>query len=248
MAVFQRVMTKILKDHWPRTQPFIDDITVGGPKTDYGNEESLPGVRRFVLEHIIQLDAALADIERANATVSGRKSDWGMDRLVVVGFEVGREGRTPDGKKVEKIANWPPCRDVKEVRMFVGICVYYRIWVPSFAIRAKPLFRLLRAHVEWEWGNEQEQAMYELKSYIISAPALATVDQKSGGMIYISVDASSEGAGAVLEQVGADGKRHPCRFESTVWSRAESSWHSTKQECRAVLWALKKFKLWIYGH
>ena len=73
VAVFQRTMTKILRDHWPHTMPFLDDVTSGGPKTDYGGEEALPGVRRYVLEHIQQLDRVLADIERAGGTVSGLK-------------------------------------------------------------------------------------------------------------------------------------------------------------------------------
>lgn len=247
VAAFQRANTKILRDHWRHTLPFMDDITSGGPRTDYGGEEALPGVRRYVLEHIVQLDKVLADIERAGATVSGKKCYWGMDRLVVVGYEVSPEGRYPNQKKVEKIANWPECRTTKEVRMFLGICVYYRIWVFCFAIVAKPLFKLLKTDQEWEWGESQNTAMETLKASITKAPALMTPDYKTGGRLYMSVDASQEGAGAVLEQIGPDGKRHPCRFESTMWSEAESKWHSTKLECRAVLWGLKKFRIWLYG-
>jgi hypothetical protein len=32
--------------------PFVDDIGVKGPYNDYGGEESLPRIRRFILEHI----------------------------------------------------------------------------------------------------------------------------------------------------------------------------------------------------
>lgn len=247
VAAFQRIMMKILRDHSPHTMPFIDDVTAGGPKTDYGGEEALPGVRRFVLEHVQQLDQVLADIERAGGTVSGKKCYWGMARLGVVGYEVSFEGRYPDRMKVEKIVKWPECRNVKEVRMFVGICVYYRIWVPSFAIRAKPLFILLRGDTRWTWEEPQRVAMKELKHFITTAPALMTINYKTGGTVYLAVDASGEGAGASLEQIGPDGRRHPCRFESTVWSKSEAKWHSTKLECRAVLWALKKFRVWLYG-
>lgn len=247
VAVFQRTMMKILKDHWPHTLPFLDDVTCGGPKTDYEGEEALPGVRRYVLEHIQQLDAVLADVERAGGTVSGLKCYWGHDRLGVVGYEVASDGRHPDRKKAAKIADWPECRNPKEVRMFVGICVYYRIWIPSFAIRAKPLFNLMKADAAWVWGDRERLAMQTLKDHITNAPALMTVSHKNPGTIFLSVDASHEGAGACLEQIGPDGKRHPCRFESTLWSKAESNWHSTKLECKAVVWALKKFRMWLYG-
>jgi hypothetical protein len=53
--------------------PFLDDVTSRGPKTDYGGEETLLGVRCYVLKHIQQLDRVLADIKRAGGTVSGLK-------------------------------------------------------------------------------------------------------------------------------------------------------------------------------
>jgi hypothetical protein len=247
VAAFTRVVSRVLKAHWPWTIPFIDDITSGGPKTDYNGEEALPGIRRYVLEHIQQLDRVLADIERAGATVSGKKCFWGMDRLGVVGYEVAAEGRYPDQAKVEKITKWPECRHTTDVRAFLGICVYYRIWVFCFTIRAKPLFSLLRDDAEWIWGDAQKEAMADLKGCITRAPALMTPDYKNGWMLFVGVDASKEGGGAVLEQMGADGRRHPCRFESTMWSKQESTWHSTKLECKAVVWALKKFRTWLYG-
>ena len=42
-----------------------------GPKTDYEQEEVAPGLRRYVLEHLQNLDEVLLDLERAGATVAG---------------------------------------------------------------------------------------------------------------------------------------------------------------------------------
>lgn len=44
-----------------------------------------------------------------------------------------------------------------------------------------------------------------------------------------------------------NGKRHPARYESGVWSPAEAKYDAGKRECRAVLKALKKFRHWVYG-
>lgn len=107
---------KILADYFPEAAPFLDDIAVAGPRKDYGQEEALPGVRRFILEHVIQTDKILQDIARAEATVSAKKSYWGVARMAVVGYEVDREGRYPSKEKAGKILAWPECRTVKEVR------------------------------------------------------------------------------------------------------------------------------------
>ena len=60
VAQFVRIVTKILEDLIPHDcMPFVDDIAVKGPRTIYENEEVLPGVRRFVMEHIQSLDRTL---------------------------------------------------------------------------------------------------------------------------------------------------------------------------------------------
>ena len=43
------------------------------------------------------------------------------------------------------------------------------------------------------------------------------------------------------------GKRHPSRYESGIWSSAEKKYDATKRECRGVLKALKKVRYWLYG-
>lgn len=104
----------------------MDDIGVKGPKTDYGGEEILPGVRRFMAEHIVNIDHVLADVERANAVVSGLKSQWCQPALRLVGFVCDSNGRHPQAAKIRAIVEWPACRNVRDVRAFLGVCVYYR--------------------------------------------------------------------------------------------------------------------------
>jgi hypothetical protein len=53
--------------------PFLDDIRVKGPKTDYNNEEIKPRLRRFVVKHIVDLNKVLLDIKRAGITVAIKK-------------------------------------------------------------------------------------------------------------------------------------------------------------------------------
>ena len=249
VAQFVRVMTKILLDHIRsgRAKPFLDDIAVKGPKDNYNNEEVETGIRRFVLEHIMWLDAVLADIERAGCSISGIKSQFCMPGLKIVGYVTDSEGRHPDVAKVIKIIDWPEPTDATNARAFIGLCVYYRIWVEGFAIVAEPIYRLLKKDVEFRWGDEQTLSMDKLKMALTAAPALITIDYSEGaGAIILAVDASLLGWGAVLMQVVLK-KRHPARYESGMWNPAEQRYDATKRECRGVLKALKKFRHWLYG-
>jgi hypothetical protein len=248
VAQFVRIVTKILEDLIPHDcMPFLDDVGVKGPTTTYNNTEVLPGVRKFVMEHIQALDRTLERIERAGCTI-GPKSQFCMNGVVLVGFVCGAEGRTPETAKVIKILEWRPCANVREARAFIGVCVYYRIWIPDFAVLAKPIYRLFKKGVAWEWMIEHDIAMAALKKALTEAPALVRIDYAEGaGAIVLGVDASLEGWGAHLGQEDENGRVHPSRYESGLWNQAEAKYDATKRECRAVLKALRKVRFWLYG-
>ena len=62
----------------------------------------------------------------------------------IVGYVCDSEGWYLDSAKVVKILDWPAYEGSIEVKLFLGICVYYRIWIDKFAIMAAPLYILTR--------------------------------------------------------------------------------------------------------
>ena len=91
--------------------------------------------------------------------------------------------------------------------------------------------------------------MDTLKDALSNAPALATLDYADdAGEIVLVVDAGGEGWGTILQQIHTkDGKCHPIRYESGIWTKSEKKYDAGKRECRALLRALKKLKVWQYG-
>jgi hypothetical protein len=123
-----------------------------------------------------------------------------MPGIKIVGYVCDAEGRHPEYAKVEKIWNWPPYASVRDVKAFLGLCVYYRIWIPYFTIRAGPLYKLLRKGVVFKWIPEIHGPVIDnLKMALISAPALVILDySEEGGTIILTMDASLRGWKAVL--------------------------------------------------
>src|SRR5437016_11512581 len=99
--------------------------------------------------HIQWLDRVLASLERAGCTISGEKSQFCMDGINVVGYICGSNGRLPDTDKVAKIVEWPDCQDVSEARAFIGVCVYFRIWIENFATISLPIYKLFRRGISF---------------------------------------------------------------------------------------------------
>ena len=244
---FQRVISWILLSILAFAKPFMDDVPVKGPRTRYNDEFARPGIRRFVLEHLQNLDKTLYLLELAGARVSAEKSQLAMSGLEIVGWVCDSNGRRPDERKVAKLTNWPIPTNKDEVRSFVGLAVYFRILVECFQIIMIPLYAVLRKNAVFVWGKAEQTAFDEIKTILSSFPAVMPIDyQLVPFVLIIAVDASGLGWGGVMMQL-RDGKRRVARYESGVWSRVEATYDAGKLECRAVLKTLKKFRHWLYG-
>ncbi len=73
IAQFVQIMNLILEDINPVVAMlFLDNVRVKGPYTDYDREEVLPGIQRYILEHIQNLDKTLERIKRAGGSIRAK--------------------------------------------------------------------------------------------------------------------------------------------------------------------------------
>lgn len=245
----------ILQDEIPHiTQPFVDDTPVKGPTTyhllENGDFETIPenkGIRRFVWEHLLNVNRILQRIRHAGGTFNAKKSFFAVPKIKVVGHMCSIEGRTPDESKVQKIRDWPPCEDLTDVRAFLGTLGLMRIFMDNFAEIATPLTRLLRKDAPFIFGSTEQIAMDRLKHLLINSPALRQIDYACGRRVIMAVDSSFRGAGFILSQVGADGLEYPSRFGSVTWNERESRYSQAKLELYGLFRALKAYRLYIVG-
>jgi hypothetical protein len=76
--------------------PYLDNVCVKGPKTNYNLEELKPGIWKYVFKHLLNVNKVLADIKQAGATVSRHKSNLCYGSMIVVGYYVDANGRYPN--------------------------------------------------------------------------------------------------------------------------------------------------------
>ena len=93
--------------------------------------------------------------------------------------------------------------------------------------------------------------MRKVKEALISAPALKPLvymleeDRIVGGVV-LGVDACGLDFSAILQQEDCEERRHPARYESGLWTPAETQYDAVKLECRGLMQALKKFRYYLY--
>ena len=127
-----------------------------------------------------------------------------------------------DPVKVEGIRKWPRPTKVKDVHSFLGFCNFYRPFIRGFAQIARPLNKLTKKDVKWNWTLRQEEAFIKLKEHITNEPVLAHPELDK--QFKVEVDASGFTLGAVLLQKKTDGKKHPIAYYSSTLNTAEHNY------------------------
>ena len=141
VPIFHDDVTCILQPEIPNiTVPYIDDVPIRGPAERYvladGTEERIPenpGIRRFVWEHFQGLNRVIQRTKYCGGTFSGPKTVLCAEEIMVVGHRCTPLGRLPDPSRVDKIAKWGPCKDLSEVRAFLGTMGVCCIFIKNFA-------------------------------------------------------------------------------------------------------------------
>lgn len=229
-ATFQRLMDTVLADlKWQTCLVYLDDVVVFAPTFE---------------EHLRRLETVLQAITSSGLTLKNEKCHFAYTELKFLGHVVSHAGVLPDPEKTTAIANFPPPKDQKAVRRFLGLCAYYRRYVKDFARLAEPLTRLTKTDTPFTWDAPQEQAFKELQRRLQTPPILAHFDENADTELH--TDASNIGLGAVLVQIQG-GQERVIAYASRCLSKAESNYSATEKECLAIVWATSKFRPYLYG-
>jgi hypothetical protein len=255
MQIMHGDVTHILQDEIPDiTLPFIDDVAVKGPRMCYklkdGLYETIPeneGIRCFLWEHMLNMNRILQRMRVHGGTFNRKKLVVCTPEATVVGHQCCYEGRTPDRSQVQKIEDWPECKSVTKIWSFLGTCGVLRIFVKDYAKIVWWLVDLTRKDIEWEFAEEQREAMAQIKDAIVKSPALWPIDYICGRKVILVVDSSYIAVGFMLLQLGVDEKHYPAWFGLIPWNPRESRYSQAKLELYGLFHALRAYCLWLIG-
>ena len=235
-AVFQRLMQKVLNGLNPARGPgfvvvYIDDILIYSRTLD---------------DHLSHIGQVLNRLQAAGLKLKASKCHFLRQEVEYLGHLITPKGLLPNPNKVCAVTNYPAPASVTQVRQFVGLVSYYRRFVRNFARLAAPLHRLMQKDITFYWTMECQEAFEALKKRLVEAPVLVYPDFSTG--FVLETDASYQGLGAVLSQKLEDRLLHPVAFASRALAKPEKNYAVTELETLAVVWAVKHFRAYLYGH
>ena len=153
-------------------------------------------------EHHCRLMEVLQRFREAGLKLKPAKYNFFRREVKFLGHVINADGVLPDPNNVEKIVNWPVPRTVREVRGFLGLGNYYRKFIKGYSEKMRPLTKLTKKEVPFEWKEECERAFQFLKE-ALTGPEIMLLPTDEG-LYILDTDASLDTIGAVLSQVQGD--------------------------------------------
>jgi hypothetical protein len=161
-AIYMSLMDKVLQGLEVSASAYMDDILM---HTEGGIDEHLDSVR-----------VVFDRLRKHRVKLKLTKCAFLKTELKYLGFVINKQGMKPELDKVKAIRELPPPKTMREVRSFIGMCGYYRRFVPNFSHIAEPIVELTRKFARYEWSEDCQKAFDLLKEGLTKIPLLVHPD------------------------------------------------------------------------
>lgn len=225
--IFQHALAQILS---PCTGAFnyIDDILV------YGKTQE---------EHDERLDKVKKTLEAYGVLLNKNKCVYRVKQIEFLGVLLTQEGVKPSPRKVEALKNFRDPKSCEELRSFLGFVTYCSKFIPDYSTLSEPLWEVVRGN-KFVWNTKQKECFDNLKKQLSDESKLGYYDRKDKTRVI--ADASPTGLGAVLVQFKNDDPR-VVYYASKNLSPVERRYCQTEKEALALVWAVERLRVFLYG-
>uniref|UniRef100_A0A3P9LFC2 ribonuclease H n=1 Tax=Oryzias latipes TaxID=8090 RepID=A0A3P9LFC2_ORYLA len=222
--VFQRAVAQMIED-LDGVVNIIDDLLVWGDSKE---------------EHDDRLRKLLDRARQYNLKLNRNKCFIRTNEIKYIGHTLTDKGLKPDEEKVRAVTELPPPQDKQELQRFLVMVQYLAKFIPNLSDISAPLRQLLDGDIEWHWEEAQKTSFENLKQLVTKAPTLKFYDVNKP--VTLSVDASSQGLGAVLLQDGL-----PVAYGSRALTDCQQRYAQIEKELLAIVYGCEKFHQYVYG-
>ena len=182
-AVFQELMNIVLQGCEDFAMAYLDDVLI------FSKDEK---------EHLQHIQIIFDRIRQHGLKLKLKKCAFFQEETGYLGFVINKDGTRvkPDPDKVKAIRTLPEPKNVREIREFIGMCSYYRRFIPNFSKIAEPLIELTKKYARFKLTTACQSASDYLKDSLTVVPLLAYPDINKPYVLY--TDASNNCIGACL--------------------------------------------------
>jgi hypothetical protein len=122
--------------------------------------------------HINHLRQVLDRCREFGISLNPTKSVFGVTEGKLLGHIISKEGVKLDPERVEAIGKVPLPLTKKTLQSFLGQTNFVHRFIPNYAEIMKPIYKLLKKDVKFEWKKQSRQAFELLKLPYVKLPSL----------------------------------------------------------------------------
>ncbi|GKD70775.1 retrotransposon-related protein [Tanacetum coccineum] len=152
-STFQSLMNEVFRQYLRKfVLVFFDDVLI---------------CTQIVEDHALHLRTVLKIMRHHKLYAKRSKCVFRTNKVEYLGHVISAKGVATDPSKVEAMSQWLVPTNLKQLRGFLGLTVYYRRFIQGYASISKPLTQLLRKNTD-----DSQTAFEQLKQAMVRAPVL----------------------------------------------------------------------------
>ncbi|GJV26690.1 gypsy/ty3 retroelement polyprotein [Tanacetum coccineum] len=200
-STFQDQMNEIFRTFLRKfTLVFFDDILI---------------YSRCLDDHVTHLTEVLTIVRYHNLFAKLGKWVFGTSHVEYLGHVIFADEVATDPAKIKAMENWPQPKNIKQLRGFLRLTMYYLRFIKDYATVSRPLSQLLKKN-GYKWSENAHMDFEVLKKAMMQAPLLGLLDfsipfvvEKDASRIGLGVDHDEQLKGIIEGlQFGTSMKKH----------------------------------------
>jgi hypothetical protein len=135
---------------------------------------------------IADLAQTFVNLQRYCWKLNPEKCVFGVPSGKLLGFMVSHRGIEANPTKVDAIRRMNRPIGKKDVMKLTGMMAALGRFISKLGEKGLPFFKLLKKSDRFEWTDEEDQALQELKTFLTTPPIMVPPAPKETLLLYIS--------------------------------------------------------------
>ncbi|KAL2228384.1 UNVERIFIED_CONTAM: Retrovirus-related Pol polyprotein from transposon 17.6 [Sesamum indicum] len=230
-ATYQRLVNQMFKGHIGSTmEVYVDDMLVKSKQE---------------CDHLANLRTAFDIIRSYGMKLNPSKCTFGVRGGKFLGYMVSERGIEANPEKIKAILQLGSPKSIKEVQQLTGKVASLNRFIARSADRNLPFFKVLRKANNFEWNDECEQALQELKLYLTTSPLLSNPMIRGKLYVYLAVSENTISSALVREE---NGKQSPVYYISKMLQGVEKKYIQIEKLALALVTTAWKLRPYFQSH
>jgi hypothetical protein len=230
-ATYQRAIQMCFADQLHRNvEAYVDDVVI---KTR--NPEDM----------VADLEEMFNSLQKFRWKLNPTKCVFGVPSGKLLGFIVSNQGIEANPEKITAITDMEAPATIKDVQKLTGCMAALNMFISWVWERGLPFFKLLKRQDKFQWMEEAEQALQDLKQHLQSPLVLTAPLPGENLLLYIAAKTHVISSAIVIEsseEGHAFGVQRPVYFVSEVLSESKVRYLEVQKLLYAILITSRKLR------